>query len=222
MGYRIHVSSPILMHIYRREPCSRNPCSCFARHEHEEVSATTTRPYQATPQLVPEEMHRLPAQLVSARLFPACLLMRSLSSTLVPVCFFSFSCPSLVSLLLPPSLVSLLSLFCCFLLFSLSSVVSLCCLLSLSLFSCLVLCSPLVSSLSSFFIFLTTTAVQGDNLRFREHRKFLSGKMSGRVNAEQLDAPAGGGGGGATAGTSSLSVYSAQAEVRRNILVGSN
>ncbi|CAN0314410.1 unnamed protein product, partial [Ectocarpus sp. 4 AP-2014] len=50
----------------------------------------------------------------------------------------------------------------------------------------------------------------GDNLRFREHRKFLSGRMSGRVNAEQLDAP--GGGGGATAGTSSLSVYSAQAE----------
>ncbi|CAN0448174.1 unnamed protein product, partial [Ectocarpus sp. 8 AP-2014] len=55
----------------------------------------------------------------------------------------------------------------------------------------------------------------GDNLRFREHRKFLSGKMSGRVNAEQLDAPAGGGSGsegGARAGTSSLSVYSAQAE----------
>lgn len=28
---------------------------------------------------------------------------------------------------------------------------------------------------------------QGDNLRFREHRKFLSGRMSGRNRAEQLD-----------------------------------
>ncbi|CAN0196718.1 unnamed protein product, partial [Ectocarpus fasciculatus] len=61
----------------------------------------------------------------------------------------------------------------------------------------------------------------GDNLRFREHRKFLSGRMSGRVNAEQLDAGVGGGGrggggGGATAGTSSLSVYSAQAEADEN------
>eukprot|EP00903_Cladosiphon_okamuranus_P006751 g6586.t1 len=55
-----------------------------------------------------------------------------------------------------------------------------------------------------------TFVKQGDNLRFREHRKLLSGRNSGRNRAEQLDAP---GDDGNRAGTSSLSAYSAQPEV---------
>ena len=43
---------------------------------------------------------------------------------------------------------------------------------------------------------------QGDTMRFREHRKLLSGRMSGRNRAEQLD-------GGDDAKASSLAAYSA-------------
>lgn len=37
-------------------------------------------------------------------------------------------------------------------------------------------------------LLLVFTQTQGDNLRFREHRKLISGRISGRNRAEQLDA----------------------------------
>lgn len=54
-----------------------------------------------------------------------------------------------------------------------------------------------------FLSLKTPVGYQGDNLRFREHRKLISGRLSGRKRAEQLDSD--------DVTSSALSVYGSSA-----------